>query len=559
MAEQLTTEQVLLLNNLMYMEAEELQSIVKSKNRTVGAVLDNINVDQLDPNANYSTYVTGDDWKKIINTIKQDEQLCNMKIVSTHIDKASGGGGGASAVFVDPSTKEAVVTFRGTANKEWTDNFTGGGPTDGLDQVSTIQQENALEWYRSLDLEDYSTITVTGHSKGGNKAKYLTVMDDSIDRCLAFDGQGFSDEFIKEYSDQIAANQGKITNHNVDSDYVNLLLNDIGSTVFYKGYEYGEGKFLENHCPNTFFKFNENGTVSMTLSKRDKRMSEIDEFFNNYLRTLSPEDKKGTLEMIGKAVEGYFNEVGAEELIKILASNENADYAGHLIAYMLKYEDVNPGLTDSISSVLKDMDMDGISFIMWFANRNEIAQFLNPSSHKPMDDLASWLRMEIGGLALEHLPQFAIDWLRDLLEGQGIHLSNEELRNLFSIIKSVADYLPGIYIKNDGKDLTVNKSSLDAKSMKPCDFNVQLATLNDSKNNLDDIYLKMVEIEESVQNITTQLHGGMAFMQYKVALLGLQSQIEKEVLACKHMKQAMGTIYYHYKNTEEKVINQTQG
>lgn len=40
-------------------------------------------------------------------------------------------------------------------------------------------------------VDDCSTITVTGHSKGGNKAK-----DNSVDICIAFDGQGFSDEFI---------------------------------------------------------------------------------------------------------------------------------------------------------------------------------------------------------------------------------------------------------------------------------------------------------------------------------------------------------------------------
>lgn len=34
-------------------------------------------------------------------------------------------------------------------------------------------------------------------------------------------------------------NQDKISNHNVESDYVNLLLNDVGNTTFYKGYDYG--------------------------------------------------------------------------------------------------------------------------------------------------------------------------------------------------------------------------------------------------------------------------------------------------------------------------------
>ena len=59
---------------------------------------------------------------------------------------------------------------------------------------------------------------MTGHSKGGNKAKYITLMDDTVDHCVSFDGQGFSDEFMETYSDEIAARQHKIENHNVDYD-----------------------------------------------------------------------------------------------------------------------------------------------------------------------------------------------------------------------------------------------------------------------------------------------------------------------------------------------------
>lgn len=40
-------------------------------------------------------------------------------------------------------------------------------------------------------LESYDSITVTGHSKGGNKAQYVTVLSDKVDRCISMDGQGF--------------------------------------------------------------------------------------------------------------------------------------------------------------------------------------------------------------------------------------------------------------------------------------------------------------------------------------------------------------------------------
>ena len=50
-------------------------------------------------------------------------------------------------------------------------------------------------------------VAVTGYSKGGNKAQYVTVVSanaDLIDSCVALDGQGFSPEavsFWKQYPD----------------------------------------------------------------------------------------------------------------------------------------------------------------------------------------------------------------------------------------------------------------------------------------------------------------------------------------------------------------------
>lgn len=198
MAQELTKEQVLLLNNLMYLsDTEPLKNIVKSDATTIEDFIGTISINKIQDNKDYGSYMTGKDWKNLINAIKSDDQLMNMQIVETHVDNGKNGGDGISAVFVQPETKEAVVAFRGTSKNEWKDNFTGGGPTDAADGVSTFQQENALEWYQSLDLSKYETVTVTGHSKGGNKAKYITVLDNSVDRCLSFDGQGFSDEFIK--------------------------------------------------------------------------------------------------------------------------------------------------------------------------------------------------------------------------------------------------------------------------------------------------------------------------------------------------------------------------
>ncbi len=305
----LNEEQLLLLENLTYLIDEETMKSLKTIYNTtksdegiltVERVLSNIKADQLQPDKEYGTYVTGEDWKRLFTAIENDETLMNMKILTVAGDPGlpenkkreedSPREGALSAVFVNEETGEAVVAFRGTAEYEWKDNFLGGAATDAEDGVSTQYQIKALEWYQGLELEEegYAAITVVGHSKGGNKAKYITLMDTSVTRCVSFDGQGFSDEFYEHYEKEIARRQYAVTNYNVEYDFVNLLLNDVGETVFCKGYDYGKGKLLEAHCPNTFFRFDEEGNAHIeTVEKQDEGMEELNKFLNSYLRTLN--------------------------------------------------------------------------------------------------------------------------------------------------------------------------------------------------------------------------------------------------------------------------------
>ena len=147
-----------------------------------------------------------------------------------------------------------------------------------------------MEWYKSayekLGLEDY-TVTVTGHSKGGNKAKYIGILSDTPDRAVSFDGQGFSDEFIEHYRRRIQKRQGIIENHNIDFDYVNILMNDVGRKTYYVGYDYGKHGFAESHCPNTFMNFGENGEYTMLVNPNGQRpeMQILDQFFNSLIRS----------------------------------------------------------------------------------------------------------------------------------------------------------------------------------------------------------------------------------------------------------------------------------
>ena len=354
-----------------------------------------------------------------------------------------------SALFTEPGLEEAVVCYRGTAGGEWKDNFIGGGETDVLDGVSTLQQKNALSWYQSLALEDYATVTVTGHSKGGNKAKYVTILEPSVDRCVAFDGQGFSDEFVKKYQRQIAGNQHKVRNCNVEGDYVNLLLNDVGTCEFYKGWDIGAGGFLENHCPNTLLKFSENGSCKMYPGSREPAMEALDQFLNSYLRSLPSAQKKATLLLFGTLAEAGFHGAAAEELTYIALRGKNPSWTAKLLAYLAEYGQANPDFSKKLQQFLSDFRMKQIAKALQTADM--IAGW---DGFDGLIDGADWLGSRISDTTLGLISSY-------IGQRAGIELSGEELRRLLTILHETnteMERIPAAMLKGNGADAEVTNA-----------------------------------------------------------------------------------------------------
>lgn len=445
----LSTEQLLLLNNLMYMTAEEPLRLITTETyhgKTVRTLLESIDVKQFNDEKNYGSYMTGTDWQQIIRTIRKDERLMRMTLAQTNVDTDVGGGGGVSALFTEPEFGEAVICYRGTAAGEWKDNFIGGGETDVLDGVSTLQQKNALTWYQSLALDDYATVTVTGHSKGGNKAKYVAILDPSVDRCVAFDGQGFSDEFVKKYQRQIAGSQHKIRNCNVEGDYVNLLLNDVGTCEFYQGWDIGAGGFLENHCPNTLLRFSEDGSCKMYPGSREPAMEALDRFLNSYLRSLSSAQKKGTLLLFGTLAEAGFHGAAVEELTYIALRGKNPSLTAKLLAYLAEYGKANPDFSEKLQQFLSDSGMQQIAKGLQTADL--IAGW---DGFDGMIDGADWLGRHISDGTLELLAVY-------IGQKTGLELSGEELRQMLTILHETnteLDRIPAEALTGNGTDAEV--------------------------------------------------------------------------------------------------------
>ncbi len=348
----LTIEEIVLINNLLYCEnlggPRGTFLSTSQESRTIGDFVNGVlrNAAQIENDKEYSTGVTGAEYKEIMWAIRPNQHLKDIIIMQVHYESDSAGGG-RSAFLYDPTYNEAIVAFKGTqSDAEWIDNVSG------LYQVPTAYQNNALNWFKSLNLDGYDKITVTGHSKGGNKSKFITIMDDRVDNCFSFDGQGFSDEFIQKYFSQIKKNRSKILNIIAESDFVNILLNDVGKKQFYLGTNFGRLGFAENHCANAIVFYDDIGGMSVWKAPRqDKKMTDLDKMLNSFIRSVKMSTRENVANMLGNVI---VNAKGgdADKIIETFAGNRYSDSAAQLVAYIFKYKGKKPEMVESVKEIL---------------------------------------------------------------------------------------------------------------------------------------------------------------------------------------------------------------
>lgn len=535
---QLTKEEVLLLNNLMYMNGKRpFEDMTTYKGKTIGDVINAIiNNGEFEKGQEYTTFTNGDEWNNIIESVRSDEKLCNTKIESIYSDQK----GGVAILFNNTADNEAVVVYRGTGDLEWKDNFQGGTVTNQPDGVSTAQQESALKWYQSQNLDSYDSITVSGHSKGGNKAKYVTIMDDSVDRCLSFDGQGFSDEFINKYEGKIAQNQYKIHNHNVDGDYVNILLNDVGDKTYYKGYNYGDGKFLENHCPNTYMKYDQNGNFVMVETSQNQDVQNFDKFLNSYLRSIPESERKDILNLIGTVAQQVRNKSSVNELLETFTEGNNTDSAAKLVAYFIKYGQQKPEMAESIRNVLNAMGYENaIEYV------DLVEDIINNKYFGAAINGVDWLSGKIPNWLLELISDY-------IYKNYNVELSKDQLRKLLNMIHTVNTEMDKVQIKDNGEDIKVKDASSDfISSGGSHTFTVRPGIL---KNTAENIHSKQGELQQMAEGIAAaRKRLNFHYAGLIGAMVVQEQQIERYGKYCEQLGKALQDISQKYESTETKI------
>ena len=188
----LTEQEMLLLDCFMYSDLAP-----KSKDCSIAHILDSfrdtktgkISLQEIkSANLNFSGDMDDEKFKKILEDMDKSESIKRLEIKATTEESY---GSIRGACFVDPTTGKANVAFRGTGGSyfQWKHNFEGYG------ELNQQAQTDAANFINSLP---YDKIDVTGHSNGGNQAMYVAVVcGDKIDRCIVYEGQGFSKEFVK--------------------------------------------------------------------------------------------------------------------------------------------------------------------------------------------------------------------------------------------------------------------------------------------------------------------------------------------------------------------------
>ena len=449
-------DELLLIENLTYLDdIPPLSKVIHHNGETVKELLDTIDFSLIDDEKYYASFMPGADWKNMFNAIRKNERILNSKIIDSHLDQAFGGGLGLSAIFVNEDINEAVVAYRGTAAAEWTDDFLGAN------QIDSLQQINALEWYKAVyekhNLGKYY-ITVTGHSKGGNKAKYITILNNTIDRCVSFDGQGFSDKFMDYYKKEIVERQDVIENHNIDFDYVNILMNDIGKKTFYYGFNYGAGGFAESHCPNTFFNFIDDTNYRLEVNPNGQRpeMQILNQFINSMIRSATNDKERSkNNKLVGDLVEKAFSigeAISTADFISYLCDQlgheDYVDNAAYLLTFAIKYSKQNPNFLNALKGIMSYFKANALVDTL-----NMLEDLLNSKKLNILLGLSNFLIVHVNKIVVKKIQSMA-------RKKYDVELTTEQVSKVLNIISIVKEKLNSLEVNFDGSGIKLTEESI---------------------------------------------------------------------------------------------------
>ncbi len=316
----MSNNDLILLDNIAYFTELYDKYSENKENFTISSIVEGYK------NGDYSTpidIVASDDFDKIISYIEANPSLMELEVINV-----SETDSGTHGFCVKDSDNNVTVIYSGdySYSDSWVDNFVGAVQED------STEQENALAFFEESmkiaeSMGEVGNVTVSGHSKGGNLAQYVTILSGKVDYCLSYDGQGFSDLFMEEYGPEIAANGSKITSISANYDFVHCVLNPIPNAQHYYvdvemiPHELSARSLAWFHMPILIL--DENGNILPFTEQSE--FSKTLHVISNVMVDIGDDDldnMKSVLENIGTVINNVFAGKGADEILPYISNDE---------------------------------------------------------------------------------------------------------------------------------------------------------------------------------------------------------------------------------------------
>lgn len=257
---ELSEKELLMLSNFAYFSCSMDSGTIGENISKLKDENGQFDIEKLNMQGAISSNISEDEAISLLSEMENNDKLSTLQLRRYTND------GGIRGLLYTDENDNATLVFRGTGGtyKAWNDNVQGEYEAD------TKLQKLAKDFVK-YECGEFKDITVTGHSKGGNLAQYVTVTcGDQIDRCVSYDGQGFGRKFLNEYKNEILTAKEKITSISAYNDFVNILLASIaGSTVYVKN----NGSGVDAHSSYTLLSssvYDSNGNFDRNLDAREQ-------------------------------------------------------------------------------------------------------------------------------------------------------------------------------------------------------------------------------------------------------------------------------------------------
>lgn len=202
-----------------------LQFDVKDGQHTIAEAVAGLKPDLSEDSNNEEKTVYTDYYQAMRRMLEASKVLGSLVIDKQSWQMGYHRDGIQAAVFTGKAG--CFVALRGTGPGEWNDNAVA---LSGRPQVNTYyqynkkgcavdariceeyvsaQQAQALDYFNRVAAElgwkTPGSILLTGHSKGGNKALFITLRSPLVKACYAFCGQGFAPEAVEQFERELGA------------------------------------------------------------------------------------------------------------------------------------------------------------------------------------------------------------------------------------------------------------------------------------------------------------------------------------------------------------------